>query len=129
MKDDKQLQERNPELYHVAREHGTEPPFIGKYVHTTDIGIYTCAVCGALLFSSDTKFDSGSGWPSFTRPVTKDAVVLVEDLSHNMFRTEVRCTKCDAHLGHLFPDGPKKSDGNCDRFCVNSISLDLRKED
>jgi peptide-methionine (R)-S-oxide reductase len=129
MQDDKHLKEENPGLYHVAREQGTEPPFIGHYVHTTDAGVYVCAICGALLFSSDAKFDSGSGWPSFTRPISKDAVTLSEDSSHNMFRTEVKCAKCSAHLGHVFPDGPKKYDGVCDRYCVNSISLDLRKED
>ncbi len=129
MKDDKHLKEVEPELYHVAREQGTEPPNIGKYVHTSDKGMYVCAVCGALLFSSDTKFDSGSGWPSFTKPVLKDAVVLKEDSSHNMFRTEVRCAKCNAHLGHLFPDGPVVNEKVCDRYCINSVSLDLHKDD
>ncbi len=129
MKDDKYLKDTEPELYHIAREQGTEPPNIGKYVNTHDKGMYVCAVCGALLFSSDTKFDSGSGWPSFTKPVLKDAVTLVEDSSHNMFRTEVRCAKCNAHLGHLFPDGPVHNDKVCDRYCINSISLDLHKDD
>jgi peptide-methionine (R)-S-oxide reductase len=129
MKDDAYLREEERELYHVAREQGTEPPFIGKYVHTTDKGVYACAVCGAILFSSDAKYDSGSGWPSFTTPVMKEAVILGEDMSHNMFRTEVRCAKCNAHLGHVFPDGPKKNDSVCDRYCINSISLELHKDE
>ncbi len=129
MKDDKYLKEEEPELYHIAREQGTEPPNIGKYVHTNDKGMYVCAVCGALLFSSDTKFDSGSGWPSFTKAILKDAVTLCEDSSHNMFRTEVRCAKCNAHLGHVFPDGPVVNDKPSDRFCINSICLELHKDD
>lgn len=123
------LKKENPELYRVAREGGTEPAFTGEYVHTHEDGMYHCAVCGAPLFSSDTKFDSGSGWPSYTDPVFKDAVKLIDDDSHGMRRTEVRCAKCDAHLGHVFPDGPKKDGKTCDRYCINSISLDLRNND
>jgi peptide-methionine (R)-S-oxide reductase len=129
MKDDLTLREENPELYRIAREQGTETPFIGKYVHTTETGVYTCAVCGAPLFSSDTKFESESGWPSFTDPLIKDAVTLREDIWHNTTLTEVRCARCDAHLGHVFPDGPMKGSKVCDRYCINSISLELRKDD
>lgn len=127
MKTDEQLKQENPELYKVARKAGTEAPFKGKYVNTKDDGMYHCAVCDAPLFSSNTKFDSKSGWPSFTDPHTKDAVILEEDNTLFMKRTEVRCAKCDAHLGHVFPDGPKKAEGGvCDRFCINSVSLDLK---
>ena len=119
------LKKENPELYRVAREGGTEPAFTGEYVHTEEDGTYHCAVCGASLFSSETKFDSGSGWPSFTDAV-KEAVKLFEDDSLGMRRTEVRCAKCDAHLGHVFPDGPVKNGRTCDRFCINSVSLDLK---
>lgn len=127
--DDATLKDTNPELYHVARERGTEPPFLGKYVHTTDAGVYVCALCHALLFSSDHKFDSGSGWPSFTDPAFIGAVTLHEDVSNNLNRTEVRCATCDAHLGHLFSDGPIQAGKTCSRFCINSISLDLKKDD
>jgi peptide-methionine (R)-S-oxide reductase len=129
MKDEKTLKEEYPELYHVARERGTEPPFIGRYVHETASGMYVCAVCGAPLFSSDQKFDSGSGWPSFTKPAFQNVVTLHEDLSNNTVRTEVRCAQCDAHLGHVFPDGPQKNGVACDRFCINSVSLDLHLDD
>jgi peptide-methionine (R)-S-oxide reductase len=123
------LKKENPELYRVAREGGTEPAFTGEYVHTKEDGMYHCAVCGVPLFSSEKKFDSGSGWPSFTDPAVESAVTLLEDDSHGMRRTEVRCAKCDAHLGHVFPDGPKKNGNVCDRYCINSISLDLRNND
>ncbi len=219
------LKKENPELYRIAREGGTEPAFTGEYVNTKEDGMYHCAVCSAPLFSSDTKFDSGSGWPSFTQPMkflkgyvyvlkmsngqmytgsttnlirriteheqgkvtttkkylpvslvhyetynsekearhrekmlkhhgsafaklkksidtnTKislagftdpaiaNAVKLLEDDSHGMRRTEVRCATCDAHLGHVFPDGPTKNGKTCDRFCINSVSLDLRNND
>lgn len=134
MKTDEQLQKENPELYKVAREQGTEAPFAGKYVDEKADGMYHCAVCGAALFSSDTKFDSTSGWPSFTDPANVEAVKLVEDNSHGMHRTEVRCANCDAHLGHVFSDGPRihRPDGSaktCDRFCINSVSLDLKKNE
>ncbi len=130
MKDDLELKRENPELYRIAREKGTEAPFLGKYVHTEDKSMYVCAVCGALLFSSDTKFESGSGWPSFTHPTLRDAVVLhEEEFTHNTFRTEVRCAKCDAHLGHVFKDGPIVQGEHLDRYCINSISLELKKDD
>ena len=128
MKGDAALKKDHPELYRVAREGGTEPAFTGRYVHTKDDGMYHCAVCGAPLFSSLAKFDSGTGWPSFTDPLVEKAVKLVEDTSHGMQRTEVRCTNCDAHLGHVFPDGPIKNGRACNRYCINSISLDLRDE-
>ena len=123
------LKKENPELYRVAREGGTEPAFTGEYVHTEEDGMYHCAVCGTPLFSSKTKFDSESGWPAFTDPAIKDAVKLIDDDTHGMHRTEVRCARCDAHLGHVFPDGPKKNGKTCDRFCINSISLDLKNHD
>lgn len=127
--DDETLKKEKPELYKVAREGGTEAPFVGKYVHTKDDGMYHCAVCGAALFSSDTKFDSKSGWPSFTDPTTKNAITLHEDNSLGMQRTEVRCAHCDAHLGHVFPDGPEKNGNVCDRFCINSVSLELKSSE
>ncbi len=123
---DETLKKENPELYAVAREGKTEPAFVGKYVNTKDDGMYHCAVCDVSLFSSETKFDSGSGWPSFTDPTVAGSVKLLDDNSLGMHRTEVRCTKCDAHLGHVFPDGPKKNDKTCDRYCINSISLEFK---
>lgn len=124
--DDALLKKEHPELYKVAREGATEPPFVGKYVHTKESGTYHCAVCDAPLFASDTKFDSGTGWPAFTDPAVRDAVTLHTDASAGMVRTEVRCAQCGAHLGHVFPDGPTKNGNVCDRYCINSISLDLK---
>ena len=115
-----------PERYHVLREAGTEPPFTGKYVHSKEDGIYRCGACGAELFSSDTKFDSGSGWPSFTEPAIAENVRLEEDNSLFMKRTEVLCANCGSHLGHVFPDGPGPTG---DRFCINSLALDLDTTD
>lgn len=129
MTDDDTLKNTDPELYRVAREGGTERAFTGKYVHTKDAGMYHCAVCGAALFASDTKFDSGTGWPSFTDPAVRDAVTLHADDTHGMVRTEVRCASCGAHLGHVFPDGPQKGGKVCDRYCINSVSLSLEKND
>jgi peptide-methionine (R)-S-oxide reductase len=123
MKSDKELP---PELYEVARAKGTERPFTGKYWDSHEKGMYRCAVCGAELFSSDTKFDSGSGWPSFTEPAALEKVELKKDLSHGMIRTEVLCKSCGAHLGHLFDDGPKERGGK--RYCINSVCLDLEKQ-
>mgnify|MGYP001600786236 FL=1 len=115
-----------PELFRVARECSTEPPFTGKYWDTHEKGMYRCAVCGQELFSSDTKFDSGTGWPSFTEPVNREHVILREDTTVGMSRVEVLCKKCGAHLGHVFDDGSQDRGGK--RYCVNSISLDLKKE-
>ncbi len=128
MKTDAELQSENPELYKVARKGGTEAAFKGKYVDEKSDGMYHCAVCGTALFSSTTKFDSGSGWPSFTDPATLKAILLRDDLSLGMRRTEVLCKVCGAHLGHVFPDGPKQNGKVCDRYCINSVSLELKKK-
>ncbi len=115
-----------PEQYAVLRQAGTERPFTGKYVDTEDDGMYHCAACGNPLFTSGTKFHSGSGWPSFTEAVSPDAVELLTDRSHGMVRTEVRCARCHSHLGHLFDDGPRDRGGQ--RFCMNSCALDLTEK-
>ena len=112
-----------PEQYHVLREAGTEPAFSGRYCNNHEDGEYRCAGCGELLFDSGAKYDSGSGWPSFTGPVADDAVEEHSDVTHGMRRTEVRCAKCDGHLGHVFPDGPGPEGL---RYCMNSASLDFK---
>jgi len=117
-------QKLTKEEYKVLREKGTEAPFSGKYVNTKDSGMYVCKVCGTELFSSLAKFDSGTGWPSFTEPANLEHVELVEDNSFGMHRTEVKCKKCGSHLGHVFDDGIEK-DGK--RYCINSVCLDLKK--
>jgi peptide-methionine (R)-S-oxide reductase len=115
-------QELSPEQYEVLRRSGTERPFSGKYVHNHDDGTYRCAGCGAVLFSSGTKFDSGSGWPSFYKPEDEENVERRTDSSHGMTRTEVLCKKCGGHLGHVFDDGPNPTGL---RYCINSLSLDF----
>ena len=115
-----------PEQYRVLRQGGTEPPWSGELLGNKHDGDYLCAGCGEALFASDTKFDSGSGWPSFTEPATDDSVQEVTDTSHGMVRTEVRCARCGGHLGHVFPDGP--GPGGL-RYCINSAALDFAAAD
>lgn len=112
--------ELTPEQYHILREKGTERAFTGEYAHTKAAGVYRCTACGQELFDSDTKYDSGSGWPSFYQPMDPDKVELHDDNAFGMRRTEVICSKCESHLGHVFPDGPKPTGM---RFCINSASL------
>ena len=111
------------EQFRIARQKGTEPAYTGKYVDNHDTGTYNCVACGQALFASDTKFESGSGWPSFTDPVNAEHIDLHDDSSFGMQRTEVICKNCGSHLGHLFPDGPADKGGN--RFCINSAVLDF----
>ena len=113
-----------PEQYTVCRLKGTERPFTGALYHNHAAGTYTCVACGEELFSSDAKFESGSGWPSFDDPVNREHVELVVDRSHGMVRTEVLCKRCGAHLGHLFDDGPRETTGQ--RYCINSVALDFK---
>ena len=114
--------ELSPEQYQVCRMKGTEPPFTGKYYKTKDPGVYKCVACGNELFASETKYESGSGWPSFYQPIAKDNVETESDDTYGMQRTEVMCSKCGAHLGHVFPDGPRPTGL---RYCINSVSLKL----
>jgi peptide-methionine (R)-S-oxide reductase len=116
----------SPEQYRILREGGTEPPWSGELLDMKDKGEFRCAACGEPLFDSDSKYDSGSGWPSFTRPKDAAAVDEHSDQSHGMTRTEVRCAKCEGHLGHVFPDGPGPEGL---RYCINSASLAFKKAD
>jgi peptide-methionine (R)-S-oxide reductase len=124
--DDEWRRELTPEQFHVARQKGTEPAFTGKYWDNHEDGTYTCACCGAELFDSATKFESGTGWPSFYAPVDPSKVSTETDTSHGMRRVEALCAQCDAHLGHVFPDGPRPTG---QRFCMNSASLGFKKKE
>lgn len=117
----------SPEQYRILRQKGTEAPFSGTLVNNHQTGMYHCAACGQPLFSSDAKFDSGTGWPSFDQPVNREHVELKEDDSYGLRRTEVICKNCGSHLGHMFPDGPKETTGQ--RYCINSAALAFKPKD
>ena len=124
--DEEWKKQLDPQQYRVLRKKGTEPAFTGKYLHNKDKGVYVCAACGADLFSSDTKYDSGSGWPSFWTALAKDNIVEVPDRTLGTERVEILCKNCGGHLGHVFDDGPQPTGM---RYCVNSLSLDFKKKD
>ncbi len=127
VKSDEEWREQlTPEAYHVTRQAGTEPPFSGALLNEKGIGTFGCICCGLPLFRSDTKFESGCGWPSFFEPLDGANMLEVEDRSHGMVRVEVRCSRCDAHLGHVFPDGPPPTGL---RYCINSVCLSFQRDD
>jgi len=117
--------ELSPEQYEILRRKGTERAGTGKYLHNKETGVYTCAACDQPVFKSTTKYESHSGWPSFTAPYSEDAVKVILDRSHGMIREEIVCANCGSHLGHKFPDGPREQGGQ--RYCINSLSMDFKK--
>lgn len=124
-KEEEWKQELTEEEYYVLREKGTERPWTGALLENKEKGVYECGACGNSLYSSDSKYDSGSGWPSFTDPLSKEAVIFESDKSFGMTRTEVKCGNCGSHLGHVFPDGPSASG---ERYCMNSVAMKFKKE-
>lgn len=125
MKEQEFREKLTPEQYHILRERGTERPFTSELLHHKEAGMYTCAACGSVLFSSHAKFDSGTGWPSFDKPENTKNITLHEDTSHGMKRVEVLCKKCGSHLGHVFNDGPTHTN---QRYCINGCALNFKKK-